>query len=53
MNGTIKLSMDCVTTISVNMFKNKVGTYHRRADYTLMNIVGLSIRQWFPCPLPI
>ena len=29
-----KLSMDCVTASSVNMFKNKVDTYLRRAGYT-------------------
>ena len=29
-----KLSTDCVTASSVNMFKNKVDTYLRRADYT-------------------
>ena len=28
-----KLSTDCVTASSVNMFKNKVDTYLRRADY--------------------
>ena len=28
-----KLSTDCVTASSVNMFKNKVGTYLRRAGY--------------------
>ena len=29
-----KLSTDYVTASSVNMFKNKVDTYLRRADYT-------------------
>ena len=43
-----KLSTDCITASSVNMFKNKVDTYLRR-----MNIVGLSISQWLPCPLAI
>ena len=38
---------------SVNMFKNKVDTYHRREDYTYMYNVGLSISQWLPCPLAI
>ena len=28
-----KLSSDCVTASSVNMFKNKVDTYLRRAGY--------------------
>ena len=28
-----KLSTDCVTASSVNMFKNKVDTYLRRAGY--------------------
>ena len=29
-----KLSTDCVTASSVNMFKNKIDTYLRRAGYT-------------------
>ena len=29
-----ELSADCVTASSVNMFKNKVDTYLRRAGYT-------------------
>ena len=29
-----KLSTDCTTASSVNMFKNKVDTYLRRAGYT-------------------
>ena len=29
-----KLSTDCVTASSVNIFKNKVNTYLRRAGYT-------------------
>ena len=29
-----KLSTDCVTASSVNMFKNKVDTYLKRAGYT-------------------
>ena len=29
-----KMSTDCVTASSVNMFKNKVDTYLRRAGYT-------------------
>ena len=36
-----KLSMDCITASSVNMFKNRVDTYLRRAGYTQMKIVGL------------
>ena len=48
-----KLSTDCVTVSSVNMFKNKVDTYLRRAGYKYMNIDGLSISQWRPCPLAI
>ena len=43
-----KLSTDCITASSVNMFKNKVDAYLRR-----MNVVGLSIGQWLPCPLAI
>ena len=52
-NDWNKLSTGCITASSVNMFKNKVDTYLRRAGYTWMNIVGLSISQWFPCPLAI
>ena len=48
-----KLSTDCVTASSVNMFKNKVDTYLRRAGYKYMNIVGLLISQWLPFPLAI
>ena len=48
-----KLSTDCVTASSVNMFKNKVDTYLRRSGYMQMNIVGLSVSQWLPCPLAI
>ena len=33
-NKLNKLYTDCVTAISVNMFKNKVDTYLRRVDYT-------------------
>ena len=29
-----KLSMDCITANSVNMFKNKLDTYLRRAGYS-------------------
>ena len=29
-----KLSMDCITASSMNMFKNRVDTYLRRAGYT-------------------
>ena len=29
-----KLSADCITASSVNMFKNRVDTYLRRAGYT-------------------
>ena len=31
-----KLSTDCVTASSVNMFKNKVDTYIRRAGYSIV-----------------
>ena len=48
MNG-----IDCVTASSVNTFKNKVDTYLRRADYTQIKNVVLSISQWRPCPLAI
>ena len=33
-NDWNRLSTDCVTASSVNMFKNKVDTYLRRAGYT-------------------
>ena len=46
-------STDCVTASSVNMFKNNVDTYLRRADYTQIKNVGLSVSQWLPCPLAI
>ena len=48
-----KLSTDCITTSSVNMFKNKVDTYLRRPGYMKTNPDGLSISQWLPCPLAI
>ena len=48
-----KLSTDCVTVSSVNMFKNKVDTYLRRVGYTGMKNGGLSISQWLSCPLAI
>ena len=46
-----KLSADCVTASSMNMFKNKIdisqdGGLHVKS-------VGLSISQWFPFPLAI
>ena len=34
MNKLNKLSTDCVTASSVNMFQKQVGTYLRRAGYT-------------------
>ena len=52
-NDWNKLSTDCVTASSVNMYKNKVETYLRREGYTKMKIVKLSISQWLPCPLAI
>ena len=33
-NELNKLSTDCVTASSVNMFKNKIDTYLKRAGYT-------------------
>ena len=33
-NESIKLSTDCINSSSVNMFKNKLDTYLRRAGYT-------------------
>ena len=50
MNGTNYLH---IAANSVNMFKNKVDTYLRRADYTYIKNVGLSISQWLPCPSDI
>ena len=32
-----KLSTDCITASSMNMFKNKVDTYLKRAGYTQVN----------------
>ena len=34
MNEWNKLSTDCIIASSVNMFKNRVDTYLRRAGYT-------------------
>ena len=48
-----KLSIDCVAASSVNIFKNKVDTYLRRAGYIQMNNAGFSISQWIPCTLVI
>ena len=48
-----KLSTNCVTASSVNILKNRVDAYLRRADYTKVKNVGLSISQWLPCPLAI
>ena len=48
----VTLVKDCVTASSVNMFKNKVNTYLKRAGYTQKKNVGLLISQWLPCPLP-
>ena len=36
-----ELSSDCVTATSLNIFKNKIDTYLRRAGYTYMKNVGL------------
>ena len=47
------ISTDCVNGSSVNTFENKVHTCLRRADYTYILNVGLSINQWLPCPLAI
>ena len=48
-----KLSTYCITASSVNMFKDKVQRYLRRADWTYIKNVGPSIIQWLPCPLAI
>ena len=50
-----KLCTGYVNVSSVNkpMFKNKIHTCIRRASYTQMDIVGLSLRQWRPCPFAI
>ena len=37
----------------MNMFKNKVDTYLKRADYTYVKNVGHSISQWLPGLLAI
>ena len=43
-----KLSTDCVTASSVNIFRNKVDNLSRA-----MKNIGLSINQCRPCPLAI
>ena len=35
------------------MFSNKIDPYFRRAGYTNVKNVGLSISQWLPCSLAI
>ena len=49
----IELSTYCINARSVNMFKNKVDIYLRKAGYISMKHVGFSISQWLPCPLTI
>ena len=39
-NELNKLSTDCVTASSVNIFKNKIDTCLKRADYTYIKHVG-------------
>ena len=39
------ISTDCETVSSLNMFKNKVDTFLRRADYTNLKKIGLLIRR--------
>ena len=46
-----KLSTDCVTASSMNMFKHKDDTSISRADYRLKMLDLIS--QWLPCPLAI
>ena len=48
-----RITYRLVTASSVNMFKNKVDTNIRRADYTYIKNVGFSISQCLPCPLAI
>ena len=48
-----KLSTDCITASNVNMFKNKLDTYPRRAGFTWANTGGFPISQWLPCQLAI
>ena len=48
-----KLSTDCVTASSMNMIKNNVDTYFKRADYIYINNVEVLISQWLPCLLVI
>ena len=47
-----KLSTDFVTASSMNMFKNKVDTYLRRASYTQMKHFVLSVSNGFLVYLP-
>ena len=49
-----KLSTHCVNASTLNMFKNKIDKYLRRAGYTwIKKTVGPSISPWLPCPLAI
>ena len=48
-----KLPNDCVNASSVNMFKNRIDRYLISGLHIDEKIVGLSIRQWLPCPLAI
>ena len=52
-NERNKLSTYCVTASSVNMFKNKVDTYFRRAGYIDDKMLEPRESQWLPCPLAI
>ena len=47
-----KLSNDCVTASSMNIFKKKIYRYLMRTGYT-HSIVGLLISQLLPCLLTI
>ena len=46
-----KLSTNCVTASSINMFKNKVDTVEGGLQIDFKNFDSIS--QWFPCPLAI
>ena len=48
-----RLSTDCVTASSTNMFKNKVDTSQEGGLHVDEHCWTFSISQWLPCPLII
>ena len=51
-NELNELSVDCVHSSTINMFKNRIDNYLVRAGYIWIHTCGLSISQWLPCPQP-